>query len=227
MAWDNPETADLRSLGQNGAVDDRELVDALRAKDEAAFREVVVGYHSAMIRLASFHVSSRAVAEEVVQDTWLAVVKGLDRFEGRSSFKTWVFAILANRARSRGAREHRTVPFSSLEADERTPGVPGERFQPPSDRWAGHWSEPPSPWTDVAAARLEGDETRTLIFDAIRSLPPQQREVMALRDVEGWSAEAVCSALSLSEANQRVLLHRARGKVRAVLEQNLPRAVTI
>ena len=170
-----PETAGLRGLGQNGAVDDRELVDALRAKDEAAFREVVVGYHSAMIRLASFHVSSRAVAEEVVQDTWLAVVKGLDRFEGRSSFKTWVFAILANRARSRGAREHRTVPFSSLEADERTPGVPGERFQPPSDRWAGHWSEPPSPWTDVAAARLESDETRTLIFDAIRSLPPLNR----------------------------------------------------
>jgi RNA polymerase sigma-70 factor (ECF subfamily) len=207
-------------------VDDRELVDALRAKDEAAFREVVVGYHSAMIRVASFHVSSRAVAEEVVQDTWLAVVKGLDRFEGRSSFKTWVFAILANRARSRGAREHRTVPFSSLEADERTPGVPGERFQPPSDRWAGHWSEPPSPWTDVAAARLEGDETRTLIFDAIRSLPSQQREVIALRDVEGWSPEEVCAALSISDGNQRILLHRARGKVRSVLEQNFARAVT-
>ena len=208
-------------------MEDEALVAALRAGDESAFREVVTGYHGAMMRLASFHVSSRAVAEEVVQETWLAVVKGLDRFEGRSSFKTWVFTILANQARSRGARNHRIVPFSSLEGDEQTLGVPGERFQSPTDRWPGHWSEPPSPWTDVPADALEGKETRTLIFDAIRSLPPQQREVMALRDVEGWSAEAVCSALSLTEANQRVLLHRARGKVRAVLEQNLPRAVTI
>jgi RNA polymerase sigma-70 factor (ECF subfamily) len=212
---------------QNGAVEDEALVAALRAGDESAFREVVAGYHGAMMRVASLHVSSRAVAEEVVQETWLAVVKGLDSFEGRSSFKTWVFTILANQARSRGARDHRIVPFSSLEADAHTPGVPGDRFQTPTDRWPGHWSEPPSPWTDVPAAALEGKETRALIFDAIRSLPPQQREVMALRDVEGWSAEAVCSALSLSEANQRVLLHRARGKVRAVLEENLPRAVTI
>jgi RNA polymerase sigma-70 factor (ECF subfamily) len=208
-------------------VEDEALVAALRAGDESAFREVVAGYHGAMMRLASFHVSSRAVAEEVVQETWLAVVKGLDRFEGRSSFKTWVFTILANQARSRGARDHRIVPFSSLEDDEQTLGVPGERFQSPTDRWPGHWSEPPSPWTDVPAAAVESKDTRTLIFDAIRSLPPQQRQVMALRDVEGWSAEAVCSALSLTEANQRVLLHRARGKVRAVLEENLPRAVTI
>jgi len=226
MAWDNPETADLRSLGQNGAVDDRELVDALRAKDETAFRDVVTGYHSSMIRVASYYVSSRAVAEEVVQEAWLAVVKGLDKFEGRSSFKTWVFTILSNQARSRGAREHRTVPFSSLDADEHTPGVPGDRFQPPSDRWAGHWSEPPSPWTDVPAARLESSETRSLIFDAIRSLPPKQREVIALRDVEGWSPEEVCSALSISDGNQRILLHRARGKVRSVLEQNFAPAVT-
>jgi RNA polymerase sigma-70 factor (ECF subfamily) len=208
-------------------VEDEALVAGLRAGDESAFREVVTGYHGAMMRLASFHVSSRAVAEEVVQETWLAVLKGLDGFEGRSSFKTWVFTILANQARSRGARDHRILPFSSLEADEQTLGVPGERFQTPTDRWPGHWSEPPSPWTDVAAAALERKETRALVFDAIRSLPPQQKEVMALRDVEGWSAEEVCSALSLSEANQRVLLHRARGKVRAVLEQNLPRAVTI
>jgi RNA polymerase sigma-70 factor (ECF subfamily) len=207
-------------------VDDEALVAALRAGDESAFRQVVAGYHGAMMRLASFHVASRAVAEEVVQETWLAVVKGLDGFEGRSSFKAWVFTILANQARSRGARDHRTVPFSSLQADEHILGVPGERFQTPSDRWPGHWSDPPSPWSDVPAAALEGKETRAVIFDAIRSLPPQQREVIALRDVEGWSAEAVCSALSLSEGNQRVLLHRARGKVRAVLEQSLPRAVT-
>ena len=185
------------------------------AGDESAFRDVVVGYHPAMMRLASFYVSSRAVAEEVVQETWLAVVKGLDHFEGRSSLKTWVFTILANRARSRGSREHRTVPFSSLVADEQTLGVPGDRFRPPTDRWPGHWSEPPSPWSDVPAALLDGKETRTLIFDAIRSLPPQQREVIALHDVEGWSAEEVCSVLALSDGNQRVLLHRARGKLRA------------
>jgi RNA polymerase sigma-70 factor (ECF subfamily) len=207
-------------------MDDQELVMALRAGDESAFREVVTGYHGAMMRLASFHVSTRSVAEEVVQETWLAVVKGLDGFEGRSSFKTWVFTILANRARSRGTRERRTVPFSSLESDEHTLGVPGDRFQPPSNRWAGHWSNPPDPWTDVAADRLEGEETRALIFDAIRSLPPQQQEVMALRDVEGWDAQAVCDLLAISDGNQRVLLHRARGKVRSILEQHLAPSVT-
>lgn len=210
-----------REVGQNDDVDDQQLVAALRAGDESAFRDVVTGYQASMLRLASFHTSTRAVAEEVVQETWLAVIKGLDNFEGRSSFKTWVFAILANRARSRGTRERRSVPFSSLEADEVTPGVPGARFRPPSDRWPGHWSDPPTPWSDVPADRLEGEETRALIFDALRSLPPQQREVMALRDVEGWSAEEVCSLLQISDGNQRVLLHRARGKVRSVLEQSL------
>jgi RNA polymerase sigma-70 factor, ECF subfamily len=207
-------------------VDDTSLVGALRAGDQAAFCEVVSGYHPAMMRLARFHVSSRAVAEEVVQETWLAVLKGLDRFEGRSSFKTWVFTILANQARTRGVREHRTVPFSSLEADEQTPGVPGDRFRPPTDHWPGHWSEPPTPWTDVPSARLESKETRELVADAIRSLPPAQRDVIALRDVEGWSAEEVCSVLGLSDGNQRVLLHRARGKVRSVLERTLQGAVT-
>jgi RNA polymerase sigma-70 factor (ECF subfamily) len=207
-------------------VDDQALVAALRAGEEPAFREVVAGYHAAMMRLALFHVSTRAVAEEVVQETWLAVLKGLDRFEGRSSFKTWVFTILANRARTRGEREHRSVPFSSLQADERILGVPGDRFRPPSDRWPGHWSEPPTPWTDIPDARLEGLETRALIVNAIRSLPQQQRDVIALRDVEGWTADEVCSALDISEGNQRVLLHRARGKVRAILERNLQPAVT-
>ena len=213
-------------MGQNDGVDDPELVAALRAGDEDAFREVVARYSPAMMRLALLRVSTRAVAEEVVQETWLAVVKGLDGFQERSSFKTWVFSILGNQARSRGTRERRTVLFSSLEADEHTPDVPGNRFRPSTDRWAGHWSEPPISWSDVPAARLESRETRTLIFDPLRSLPPQQREVMALRDVEGWSAEEVCSLLAISDANQRVLLHRARGKVRSVLEQNLDRAVT-
>jgi RNA polymerase sigma-70 factor (ECF subfamily) len=207
-------------------VDEKGVAAALRAGDESAFREVVTSYHPAMMRLASFYVSTGAVAEDVVQETWLAVVKGLDSFEGRSSFKTWVFTILANRARTRGVREHRSVPFSSLEADEHTLGVPGERFRPASDHWPGHWSEPPTPWSDVPAARLESKETRSLSCDAIRSLPQQQRDVIALRDVEGWSAEEVCAALALSDSNQRVLLHRARGKLRAVLEENLEDAVT-
>jgi RNA polymerase sigma-70 factor (ECF subfamily) len=113
-----------------------------------------------------------------------------------------------------------------LESDDRTPGVPGDRFSPPTDRWAGHWSDPPTPWSDVALEHLEGEQTRNLIFDAIRSLPRQQREVMALRDVEGWDAEEVCSALAITDGNQRVLLHRARGKVRSILEQNVARVVT-
>jgi RNA polymerase sigma-70 factor (ECF subfamily) len=206
-------------------VGDSELVAALRAGDESAFREVVASYNPALMRMALLHVSTRAVAEEVVQETWLAVVKGLDRFEGRSSFRTWVFTILGNQARSRGTRERRTVPFSSLQADEQTPGVPGDRFLPSTERWPGYWSEPPSPWSDVPVSRLESKETRALIFDALRSLPPQQQEVMALRDVEGWSAEDVCSMLDISDGNQRVLLHRARGKVRTILEQNLQHAV--
>ena len=161
--------------------------------------------------------------EAVTRDTRYLLV----RFEGRSSFKTWVLTILTNRARSRGAREHRIVPFSSLQADEQVLGVPGDRFRPPTDRWPGHWAEPPTAWTDIPAARLESEETRTLIFDAIRSLPENQRDVIALRDVEGWSAEEVCSMLGISDGNQRVLLHRARGKVRAALEQNLQGAMSV
>jgi RNA polymerase sigma-70 factor (ECF subfamily) len=117
------------------------------------------------------------------------------------------------------------VPFSSLEADEPTPGVGADRFRSQSDHWPGHWAQPPTPWTDVAAARLESKETRELVVDAIRSLPPGQRDVIALRDVEGWSAEEVCSILELSDGNQRVLLHRARSKVRSVLERSLQGAV--
>jgi len=207
-------------------VDDPQLVAALRAGDEIAFREVVAGYHAAMVRVASFYVQSRAVAEDVVQETWLAVLEGLDRFEGRSSLKTWVFRILANRARTRGTRERRSVPFSSMADDSDEPGIPPTRFRPATDRWPGHWAEPPRPWNDVPAEKLEGGETRALVFDAIRTLPPSQRDVIALRDVEGWSAEEVCSVLGLSEGNQRVLLHRARTRVRAALERHFATVVT-
>lgn len=203
-------------------MDDHELVVALRAGDEKAFEQVVGMYHAAMVRVASCYVPSRAVAEEVAQETWLAVITGLERFEGRSSLKTWIFGILTNQSRRRGERERRTVPFSSmsgLEA-EPAPGLEPERFRPPSDRWAGHWSDPPRPWSDVVVERLEEAETRSVVLDAIRALPPNQREVIALRDVEGWSASEVSAALGITDVNQRVLLHRGRVRVRAALDRH-------
>jgi len=207
-------------------VDDQQLVAALRRGDEGAFRSVVAGYHPAMMRVASLYVRSPSVAEEVVQETWLAVIKGLDRFEGRSSLKTWVFRILGNRARSRAVSESRTVPFSAIERDEHGYAVSPGRFRPRSDHWPGHWSDPPLSWSDVPAEQVAGAETRAVVLEAIRALPPNQREVIALRDVEGMSAQEVCATLRLSDGNQRVLLHRARSRVRAVLEQHFRDVVT-
>ena len=201
-------------------MDDGELVDALRAGDETAFVHVVRLYHAAMIRVASFYVSSTPIAEEVVQETWLAVIEGLGRFERRSSLKTWIFSILVNKARRRGERERRTVPFSSIRGEDSEPGLEPDKFRPASDRWAGHWSDPPKPWSDTVADHIEQATTRALVIDAIRSLPPNQRDVISLRDVEGWSAEDVSTALGITDGNQRVLLHRARVRVRAVLDHH-------
>jgi RNA polymerase sigma-70 factor (ECF subfamily) len=167
-------------------------------------------------------VPTRAIAEEVVQETWLAAIEGLNRFEGRSSFRTWVFRILTNRARTRGVRESWSVPFSSI--DE--PAVPRERFRTADDNWPGHWAQPPRPWTDVPAEQVQSHETSSVVFETIRTLPEHQREVIALRDVEGWSAEEVCAALEISEVNQRVLLHRARSRVRLALERHFDSVVT-
>lgn len=205
------------------AVGDEQLVESLRAGDEAAFRSLVAAQHAAMVRVASLYVPSRAVAEEVAQETWMVVISGLDRFEGRSSLKTWIFGILTNQARRRGERERRTVPFSSINTDDEvaSPGLEPERFRPASDHWAGHWSNPPQPWSDTVADRLEGAETRAVVLDAIRSLPPNQRDVIALRDVEGWSAAEVSAALGITDGNQRVLLHRARVRVRAILDRHV------
>ncbi len=172
-----------------------------------------------MLRLALSFVRNRAVAEEVVQETWLGVLNGLDRFEGRSSLKTWIFRILTNRAKTRGEREGRTVPFSSLaEPGEEGPSVEPERFSGPDHRWAGHWAAYPERWETVPERKLLSSEARTRIDDAIAGLPPSQRAVITLRDVTGLTSEEVCNVLELSETNQRVLLHRARSKVRAVLE---------
>jgi len=190
--------------------DDRALVEALRAGDEHAFVGLIRAHHSALLRTAMTFVSTRAVAEEVVQETWLGVLAGLDRFEARSSLKTWIFRILANRAKTRAEREGRTIPFSSLGDSE--PAVEPDRF----DR--GHWASLPADWPE---ARLLGDETLQVIDAAIESLPPTQRTVITLRDVQGWSAEEVRNVLELSETNQRVLLHRARSKVRGALEEYL------
>lgn len=174
-----------------------------------------------MVRVALGFVPSRAVAEEVAQDTWLAVIKGLPSFEGRSSLKTWIFTILVNQARTRGRREHRSVPFSSVGGDDGDAGptVDPDRFL--SDgQWVGHWSHPPTPF-DTTGGRLEDAETRAVVEQAVAALPANQQRVVWLRDVEGWTAAEVCDALELTEANQRVLLHRGRAKVRAALERHL------
>jgi RNA polymerase sigma-70 factor (ECF subfamily) len=203
-----------------------DLVAALQRRDESAFTDVVRRYHGALLRLALVHHPSRAVAEEIVQDTWLAVIQGIDRFEGRASFQTWLFRILVNRARTRAEREGRTVPFSSLarEAEEGgDPAVPGERFVPDDHpewaQWAGHWMVAPKSWGESPEQRLISREARALIDQAILGLPPGQRQVITLRDVEGWPSEHVCNVLEISETNQRVLLHRARSRVRAAVER--------
>ena len=180
-------------------------------------------YQRAMLGVASLYVRDRAVAEEVVQEAWLGVLAGIDRFEGRSSLKTWLFRILTNTAKTRGERESRSVPFSALaEADaEEGPSVDPDRFLGPEYRFGGHWAAPPHRWADVPDERLLARETQAVIAAAIEELPAAQRTVISLRDVEGWSAEEVCNALGLSETNQRVLLHRARTKVRHALEEYL------
>jgi RNA polymerase sigma-70 factor (ECF subfamily) len=196
--------------------DESALVARLRAGEEAAFRALIEMYHAMLVRVARMYVSTQAVAEEVAQETWLAVLEGIDRFEGRSSFKTWLFRILTNRAKTRGIREGRTLPFSALEPDE--PAVEADRFHGGDHNWPGHWAAPP---TGFPEERLIAGETREVIERAIDALPPTQRAVISLRDVEGWSADEVCNALTISETNQRVLLHRARAAVRAALEQYL------
>jgi RNA polymerase sigma-70 factor (ECF subfamily) len=195
------------------------LVSALRDGDESAFLEIVGRYHASMLRIAQVFVHSPAVAEEVVQETWLGVLEGISRFEGRSALRSWIFRILANRARTRAQREARTQPFSSVEEQDDGPTVDPARFLPDDHpQWPGHWAAPPSPWAD---ARLMAAETLALAQRAIDALPPIQKQVILLRDVEGCSPEEVCEALGLSDGNQRVLLHRARAGVRAALESHL------
>lgn len=204
---------------------DDEIVRALRAGDESAFVALVEQYHPSLVRLASIYVRDRSVAEEVAQETWLAMLRGLDRFEQRSSLKTWLFRILVNRARTRGKREGRSIPFSAMAQnadahDDESP-VGAEQFLPAGHRWAGHWRQFPDSWEEVPEERVLSEETRQVINKAIEALPHNQREVITLRDVEGWGPAEVCNILHISETNQRVLLHRARSRVRSALEKHL------
>jgi RNA polymerase sigma-70 factor, ECF subfamily len=202
---------------------DAALVAALRRGDEAAFVAVVTKHQASLKRIARRYVSSEAVADEVVQETWLAVVKGFDRFEGRSSLKTWIFHILANVAKTRGERERRSLPFTAVarahEGDDE-PSVDADRFRPEGDAWPGHWAVPPCPWEDPER-RLGSLEARALLREAIDDLPPVQQAVLALRDVEGVPAEEVCGLLDLTAVNQRVILHRARSRLRSTFERYL------
>jgi RNA polymerase sigma-70 factor (ECF subfamily) len=199
----------------------RDELEALRAGDEAAFMALVRRYHAAMVRVAQIYVGNRSIAEEVAQEAWVGALSGLGRFEGRSSLKTWIFRIVTNLAKTRAVREGRTIPFSALRTPENVPepAVDPDRFRSPDDpRWPGHWASKPQEWPEE---RLLAGETMQIVHAAIDALPPSQRAVIVLRDVEGWSSEEVCNALELSETNQRVLLHRARSKVRKELEAHL------
>jgi RNA polymerase sigma-70 factor (ECF subfamily) len=202
------------------AADATALLERLRAGDEQVFEDLVTGLYGTMLTLARTYVKDRAVAEEVVQETWLGVIGGLDRFEGRSSLKTWILSILVNQAKTRGTREARTVPFASLAPEDDAPAVDPERFRGPHEQYTGGWRSFPANWN--AADQLAQDrETIRVAMRAIADLPLTQQTVIRMRDVEGYSSEEVCATLAVSEANQRVLLHRARSRVRAALERHI------
>ncbi len=207
----------------NTGSDELRLIEALRQGEEAAFVKLLHQHHTALVRLASLYVSNWATAEELAQETWLAVLQGVHRFEGRSSLKTWIFRILINQAKKRAQREGRQIPFSALWQSESQPAEPAvdpERFLPADDpNWPGHWASAPARWDEIPENCLLSQETQAYLWQAVEVLPPSQREVIILHDTEGCSSAEVCSLLGLSTANQRVLLHRARSKVRQALEQ--------
>jgi RNA polymerase sigma-70 factor, ECF subfamily len=194
--------------------DDAELLARLRAGDEQAFVILVRRHHAAMLRLARGYVPSMAVAEEVVQDTWLGVLRGIAGFEGRSSVRTWLLRILVNRARTAGTRERRSVAIGHAE-----PAVDGSRFDE-----TGHWAQPPEHWVEDADSRLDAAKLADRLRSAVGDLPGRQRDVVTLRDIEGLTSEEVCSVLDISEGNQRVLLHRGRSRLRQALETEFGRA---
>ena len=222
-----PSPPEAAEQGDAPTVDpDAALLVRLRAGDEAAFTELVDRWSAPMLRVALTHTRMRALAEEAVQDTWLAVLQGVDRFEGRSTLRTWVFRILLYTCRGRAERERRVPPISELQRSAAEHGrgraVPADHFLPSDHRhWPGHWSQPPRSWVRTPDDALLGSELRRHISDAVAVLPERQRQVLTLRDVEGWTSEEVCRLLGVLPGNQRVLLHRARSTVRAALEPYL------
>lgn len=200
---------------------DRALIEALRSRDEAAFNALVAEHGPWMLRLARRRAPSEAVAEETVQEAWLAVLQGIGRFEGRSSLRTWIFSIVSHVGAAQFNKEIRTIPFSSWSGELEGPSVPAERFQQAGAPHPGGWLTPPAPWDENPEQALTTHEAQRAIGAAIDRLPGVQREVISLRDVEGWTPAEVCNALGLTETNQRVLLHRARSRVRLELERYL------
>ncbi len=201
---------------------DADLVARLRGGDEATFALLLDSWSGGMHRLAASYVASSASADDVVQETWLAVIQNIDRFEGRSSLKHWVYRILANTAKSRGARDNRTIPAGSMDPDDE-PSVDPARFRDVDQLYPGHWLDLPAPWPSPEGEALSA-EVRRVVASAVDRLPARQRAVITLRDVEGHTAGETCALLDITEANQRVLLHRARSSVRAELEKYLSSA---
>jgi RNA polymerase sigma-70 factor, ECF subfamily len=209
-------------INQPASQDEFHLIELLRNGNEDAFVSLIERYHTPMLRLAMIYVSERAVAEEVVQEAWMGVLEGLNRFEGRASLKTWIFRILTNCAKTRALHERRYVPFSSLsdlEVNVDEPAVDPDRFLPADSPLPGHWASLPANWDEIPEQRLLSEETYACILSVTEALPPGQRTVITLHDIEGWTSEEICNVLGISETNRRVLLHRARSKVRHALEQ--------
>lgn len=213
--------AQAHSRSALSASDEADLVARLRGGDERAFEALVEQHYGMMLAVARGYVRTRAVAEEVVQEAWVGVLNGIGRFEGRSSLRTWIMRIVVNIAITRGEREARTIPFSTLAPEGDEPAVDPDRFRDGSDGFPGHWRAYPANWAAVPDDALLSRETLDVVMGAIEELPDAQRVVITMRDVAGCTAEEVCGTLKVSEGNQRVLLHRARSRVRNTLERHL------
>lgn len=203
-------------------MDDEQIIAGLQQRKEAAFQFLINHYHTSLVRVAMLYLPDAAAAEEIAQETWLKVLEGIDRFEKRSTLKTWIFAILSNLAKSRSKREGRCIPFSELDPlDDRDdePAVPADRFSPASDsQYPGHWLVPPTPWDISPEEHLLSNELKDCIFKALENLNENQRAIITLHDLEGLSSEEICNIFSISDTYQRVLLHRGRAKVRQAIE---------
>ena len=204
-------------------LDETAILNLLRQRDETAFTQLVEQYHTSLVRLARMYVQDTTTAEEVAQETWLAVLHGLEGFEGRSSLKTWIFTILTNKAKTRSQRENRTLSYTDLEeALQNAPTVDPKRFHDASaERFSDHWAAAPESWAGIPEDTFLSEETMNLIRRTIDALPENQRLVITLHDRDELSPQEICNILGISETNQRVLLHRARARVRQALEDYL------